>query len=56
MFSGAESYNGDVGSWDTSKVENMEYTFKDAKSFNRDISKLNLIFDHGIYVQRCEEF
>ena len=33
------SFNGNISSWDTSQVTNMEYMFDLAESFNQDISK-----------------
>ena len=37
MFNGAESFNQQVGDWDTSMVEDMFRMFQDAKSFNQPI-------------------
>ena len=38
MFSDAEVFNGNIGSWDVSSVEDMSNMFGEAVRFNQDIS------------------
>ena len=37
MFDGAIIFNGDIGDWNTEKVEDMENMFKGATSFNQEV-------------------
>jgi len=41
MFYGAETFNQDIGDWNTSKAEHMENMFNGAKAFNQDIGDWN---------------
>ena len=39
MFSGAKTFNQNIGSWDVSKVNDMSSLFKSASAFNQDLTK-----------------
>ena len=39
MFSGANTFNGDISSWDVSSVMDMSSMFNGANSFNQDLSR-----------------
>ena len=41
MFSGATSFNGDIGGWNTAQVTNMQSMFNRATAFNGDIGNWN---------------
>lgn len=42
MFVGANAFNGDISLLDASPVLTMNYVFKDAEAFNRDIVPWNI--------------
>ncbi len=42
MFSGANSFNQDISSWDVSNIEYMDGMFSEATSFNQDLSSWNV--------------
>jgi len=41
MFSGASSFNQNIGNWNTENIENMSWMFNGASSFNQDIGSWN---------------
>ena len=42
MFSGATSFNSDIGNWDVANVTDMSRMFDEAESFNQDIGGWNV--------------
>merc|ERR1711897_67168 len=59
MFYSAYSFNGDISSWDVSKVTDMYSMFEDARSFNGNMSqwdvgkttRFDYIFFHSSFDQ-----
>ncbi len=48
MFSGAESFNGEIGDWDVSNVELMPLCFSEASKFNQDLNNWNVSNVHDM--------
>lgn len=42
LFKDASSFNGDIGNWDVSKIENMRDLFMGASAFNQNINDWNV--------------
>jgi surface protein len=42
MFSKADSFNGDISSWNVSSIENMSFMFNKASIFNQNLSRWNV--------------
>ena len=45
MFDGATVFNGDITTWDTSSVEEMNAIFRFAVVFDQDYKQLGCILD-----------
>ncbi len=54
MFSGAKSFNGNIGGWDVSNIQDMTAMFADAETFNQDIGGWdvsNVRFMRGMFLR-----
>ena len=49
MFRGATAFNGNVSTWQTSSVTNMDFTFDGATSFNGDLSRWDTSSSKSFY-------
>lgn len=58
MFTGASSFNGDIGDWNVSTITDMGGMFFQASSFNRDIGDWNVsnVIDMTLMFEQASSF